>query len=70
MGILVVVAIGHEPFVDTEHAAGFEDAIDLGVDPFEGGSVDGGFDGVDGVEGVGWEGHLLCQVNRSLLLQV
>ena len=59
VGVVVVVCVRHEPFVDAEDAAGFEDAEDLGVDTFEGGGVDGGFNGVDGVEGVGGEGHLL-----------
>ena len=57
--VLVVVGIGHEPFVDAKDAAGFEDAVDLGVDTFEGGGMDGGFDGVDGVKGGIGEGHLL-----------
>ena len=57
--VRVIVVISHEPFVDAEDAAGFEDAVDLGVDSFEGGGVHGGFDGVDAVEGVVWEGHLL-----------
>ena len=65
--VLVVVGIGHEPFVHTKDAAGFEDAVYLGVDTFEGGSVDGGFDGVDGVKGGVWEGHLLWSVRRILL---
>jgi len=52
VGVVVVVGVGHKPFVDAEDATRFEDAVDLGVDAFEGGGVDGGFDGVDGVEGV------------------
>ena len=59
VGVAAGVGGCHEPFVDGEDAAGFEDAVDLGVDAFEGGGVDGGFDGVDGVEGGGGEGHLL-----------
>jgi len=47
-----VVGVGHHPLVDAEDAAGFEDAEDLGVDAFEGGGVDGGFDGVGGVESI------------------
>lgn len=47
-----VVGIGHHPFVDAEDAAGFEDAEDLGVDAFEGGGVDGGFNGIGSGEGV------------------
>lgn len=61
----VVVVVGHEPFVDAEDAAGFEDAVDLGVDAFEGGGMDGCFDGVDGVEAVFWEGHLLWSVREA-----
>ena len=57
--IRVVVGVGHEPFVDAEHAAGFQDTEDLAVDAFERGGVDGGFDSVDGVEGIGGKGHLL-----------
>ena len=64
MRILVVVGIGHEPFVDAKDAARFEDAVNLRVDPFEGGSVDGGFDGVDSVKGGIGEGHLLWSVSR------
>ena len=47
-----VVGVGHYPFVDAEDGVWFEDAEDLGVDGFEGGGVDGGFDGVGCVEGV------------------
>ena len=47
-----VVGVGHYPFVDAEDGAGFEDAVDLGVDGCEGGGVDGGFDGVGGIESV------------------
>lgn len=59
-GVGVVVGVCHEPFVDAEDAAGLEDAEDLRVDALEGGGVHGGFDGVDGVEGGVWEGHLLA----------
>ena len=60
--VVVIVVVCHEPFVDAEDAAGLEDAEDLGVDAFEGGGVDGGFDCVDCVEGVFGEGHLLVGV--------
>ena len=50
---------GRTHLVDAECAAGFEDAEDLAVDAGERRGMDGGFDGVDGVEGVIWEGHLL-----------
>ena len=59
----VVVGVGHEPFVDAEDAAGLEDAEDLAVDAFEGRGVDGGFDGVDSVEGIRGKGHLLGAEN-------
>ena len=65
--VLVIVGIGHEPFVDAKDAAGLEDAVDLGIYTFEGGSVDGSFDGVDGVKGVIGEGHLLRSVRRIQL---
>lgn len=50
---------GEDPFVEGEDAAGFEDAVDLGVYGRKGGGVEGGFDGVDGVEGVVREGDFL-----------
>lgn len=50
---------GEDPFVEGEDAAGFENAVDLGVDGRKGGGVEGGFDGVDGVEGVVGEGDFL-----------
>ena len=49
----------HEPLVDAEDAVGFKDASDFSVDPAEGRGVDGGFGGVDEVEGVIWEGDVL-----------
>ena len=65
--VLIIVGIGHEPFVDAKDAARFEDAVDLGIDTFKRGGMDGGFDGVDGVKcGIG-EGHLLCFVRRVSL---
>lgn len=48
-----------KPFVDAEDAAGFEDAGDFFVAVAERGSVDGGFGGVDEVEGVVGVGDLL-----------
>ena len=47
-----VVGVGHYPFVEAEDAAGLEDAEDLRIDAFKGGGVDGGFDGVGGVESI------------------
>ena len=47
-----VVGVGHDPLVDAEDAAWLEHAEDLGVEAFEGRGVDGGFDGVGGVEGI------------------
>ena len=61
VGAVIIVCVSHEPFVDAEDAARFEDAEDLRVDAFEGGSVDGGFNGVNSVEGVGGERHLLSR---------
>ena len=62
--VLVVVGVGHEPLVDAKDAAGFKDAVNLRVNPFEGWSVHGGFDGVDGIKGGIGEGHLLWSVRR------
>lgn len=59
LGVVVVVVVGHEPFIHAKDTAGLEDAEDFTVDAFELGSVDGGLDGVDGVEGVIRKGHLL-----------
>lgn len=63
--VLVVVGIGHEPFVDAKDAAGFEDAVDLGVDTFKRGSVDGGFDGIDGIKRCIGKRHLLWFVRQT-----
>lgn len=57
--VVVVVSISHEPFVNTKDTAGLQDAEDLGVDALEGRSMNGGLDGVDCVEGVLGESHLL-----------
>ena len=59
MCVVVVVVVRHEPFVDTKYAAWFEHAEDLRVDAFKGGGVNSGFDGVDRVERILGEGHLL-----------
>ena len=59
MGVVVVVSISHEPFVNTKDTAGLQDAEDLGVNALEGRSVDGSLNGVDGIESVLGEGHLL-----------
>ena len=64
VGVVVVVVVCHEPFVDAEYAAGFQDAEDLRVDALEGGGVDCGFYGVDCVEGVWRERHLLHSDQR------
>ena len=58
-GVVVVVSISHEPFVNTKDTAGLQDAEDLGVNALEGRSVDGSLNGVDGIESVLGEGHLL-----------
>lgn len=57
--VVVVVLIGHEPLVDTKDTTGLEDAVDLAVDTLKGRGVDGSLDGVDSVESVLLEGHLL-----------
>lgn len=59
VGVVVVVSISHEPFVNTEDTAGLQDAENLGVNALEGRSVDGSLNGVDGIESVLGEGHLL-----------
>ena len=59
LDVVVIVVVGHEPFIDTKCSTGLEDTEDFAVDAFEGWGVDGCFDGVDCVEGVVWEGHLL-----------
>lgn len=58
LGVLVVVLVGHQPLVDTEGAAGLENAEDLRVDANQLGSVHSSLDGVDGVEAVVGELHL------------
>ena len=50
-----IVFFGHEPFVDSKYAPGFQDSEYFGVDSLETGGVDGCFDGIDGVEAVVWE---------------
>lgn len=62
--VVVIVGIRHQPLVDTEDAAGLEDAEDLGVDALEGGGVAGRLDSVDSVEGVVGEWDILCQVSH------
>lgn len=58
LDVVVVVVVGHEPFIDTKDTTGLEDTVDLAIDTLELGSVDGGLNGVDGIEGVIGEGHL------------
>lgn len=65
-----VVGVGHYPLVDAEDGAWFEDAEDLGVDAFEGGRVDGGFDGVGCVESVFGEVDFLGERCDGLALSV
>lgn len=60
--VVVVVLVGHEPLVDAKDAAGLEHAVDLAVDALQRGGVHSGLDGVDAVEGVIREGHLLHDV--------
>ena len=59
VGVVVVVRIGHEPLVDTEDTAGLQYTEDLAVDTLEGGGVDSSLDGVNSIEGVVRERHLL-----------
>lgn len=56
--VVVVVLVGHEPFVDTENTTRLEHTLDFLVDTDELGRVDSGLDGVDSVEGVVGELHL------------
>ena len=58
LGVVVVVIVGHQPLVDTEGAAGLEDAENLRVDTDQLGSVHGGLNGVNGIEAVVGELHL------------
>lgn len=62
VGVVVVVGVRHEPLVDTEYTAGLQNAENLAVDALERGGVDSGLDGVDGVEGVVRERHLLVKL--------
>lgn len=55
----LVEAIRHDPLVDAEGAAWFQDAEDLFVDALKRWGVHGGLDGIDGVEGVLWEVDVL-----------
>ena len=64
VGVVVVVLVGHEPFVDTKDTAGLENAEDLAVDTLERWCVDSGLDGVDSIERVVGERHLLRAVSE------
>ena len=68
MFVGVIIIVGHEPFIDAKDATRLEDTVDLAVHTFEGGSVHGGFNGIDAVEGVFWERHLLFSVSRFSFL--
>jgi hypothetical protein len=59
LGVRRIIVVGHEPLVDSEDTAGLQDLEDLAVNTLETGGMDGGLDGVDGIETVGLEGHLL-----------
>ena len=59
VGVVVIVRISHEPLVDTEDTAGLEHTEDLAVDALEGGGVDSSLNGVNSIEGVVRERHLL-----------
>lgn len=56
--VVIVVFVGHEPFVDTEHTSGLQHTEDLTVDTLEAGCVHSRLDGIHGVEGVVREPHL------------
>lgn len=57
--VLVVVLVGHEPFIDSKDATGLENAKNFRVNGREGWRMDCGFDCVDGVKRVVRKGHLL-----------
>lgn len=61
--VVVVVLVGHQPLVHTELAAGLEHSVDFAIDANKLGGVDGGLDGVNGIEGVVRERHLLIRVS-------
>lgn len=56
--ILVVVFVGHQPFVNTKDTAGLQDTADFAIHALEAGRVNGSLDSIDGVEAVVREGHL------------
>ena len=58
LGVVVVVLISHKPLVHAEDAAGLQHAQDLLVHALELGGVDGGLNGVDGIEAIVGEAHL------------
>lgn len=57
--VVDVVAVGHQPLVNTKDTTWLKSAVDLAVDALEGLSVDGGLNGVDGIESLVGELHLL-----------
>ncbi len=64
-GVAGVESGCQDPFTHAEHAAGFEDAADVGVDGAQRGCVAGGFDGEGGVEAVVGEGQVLFSKGLS-----
>lgn len=60
--VIIVVLLGHQPLIDTEDTTGLENAEDLAVDTLKSRGVDGSLDGVDGVEAVVGEVHLLLRM--------
>ncbi|KAI6771855.1 hypothetical protein HG531_009480 [Fusarium graminearum] len=57
--VVVVVLVSHEPLVHTEDTTGLKNTENLAVDALESGSVNGGLNGINGIEAVVGERHLL-----------
>lgn len=57
--VIVVVLVGHEPLVHTEDTTGLENSEDLAVDTLKSRGVASSLNGIDGIEAVVREGHLL-----------
>jgi hypothetical protein len=67
VGVVVVVLVRHQPLVDTEDTTGLENAEDLAVNALKRWCVNSGFDGVDGIERVVRERHLLPSISEEYL---
>jgi hypothetical protein len=59
--VVIVILIGHEPLINTENATRLKHSEDLAVDTLEGRSVTGSLNGIDSIEAVVREGHLLIK---------